>query len=83
MILQLNKTDFAPKYSSLLGHVYESGFKHNNYSLISSTVFSEIVTTELQLMRNPNFRLPFGMDCEYNKILKFIEAYDNIMIINN
>ena len=83
MILILRKEDFNPEFLPLVGAIFQHGFNGKNHSIVDSKEFANIVVHHLNLQMKPGFKMPFGIDCEYNKIVEFTEKYPQLMFVND
>ena len=83
MILILHKEDFNPEFLPLVHSIFQHNFQGKNHSLVDSKEFANMIVHHLRLQMKPGFRMPMGMDCEYNKILEFTERYPTLMFVNN
>lgn len=83
MILILRKEDFNPEFLPLVEAIFEHGFNGKNHSIVDTKEFANIVAHHLNLHMKPGFRMPMGIDCEYNRIVEFTEKYPQLMFVND
>lgn len=83
MILVLHKEDFSAEHLPMVMGAFQAGFKNKNYTLVDSKHFANVIVYNMGLQNNPHFRLPMGMDCEYNRIANWVEQYELLMLVND
>ena len=81
MIAILSNKDFNPKYIGLIEFIFERGLKQNNYSLLDSETFSNMVVHNLNLKQNPLFNIPFDQNCQFQKIVAFTKEHPLLMYV--
>ena len=83
MIAILSKKDFNLEFTGLIEFIFNQGYKQNNYYLLSSETFANIVVHNLNLRHNPMFNIPFDANCEFQKVVAFTKQYPLLMYVNN